>query len=90
MLQNWPTWNNRDVATEIWACLPYAIIWTVWRIRNAVIFHDAPATAGMAMQNIQSATWQWLNMSLRAMELRENVRFTDLLYGWRYVMIEQW
>ncbi|KAF5193659.1 hypothetical protein FRX31_016754, partial [Thalictrum thalictroides] len=67
---NWPTWNSRDVATEIWACLPYAVIWTIWRIRNAVIFDDVSTVAGMAVQNIKSAIWQWLNMSLRAMELR--------------------
>ncbi|KAF5181453.1 hypothetical protein FRX31_028960 [Thalictrum thalictroides] len=89
VLQNWPVWNGRSLAAEIWDVLPYAVMWTVWKSRNAIIFDNVNVSAGMIIQHIKASVWQWLNMSSRAMELREKVQFSDLVHGWRYVMVDQ-
>ncbi|KAF5202672.1 hypothetical protein FRX31_007741 [Thalictrum thalictroides] len=90
LLLNWPTFNNSDVAAEIWARLPYVVLWCIWRQRNDVIFNNGTADTRKLMLIIKATSWTWLNMSERAMDLRKKIQFTDLLFGWRYVMSEQW
>ncbi|KAF5192494.1 hypothetical protein FRX31_017919 [Thalictrum thalictroides] len=81
--------NSRELAGEIWAVLPYAVIWTTWKIRNEVLFDNGTAVASKAVRRIKSVVWNWMNMSLKVMDLREQFKLTDLLQGWRYVMVEQ-
>ncbi|KAF5196697.1 hypothetical protein FRX31_013715 [Thalictrum thalictroides] len=90
MLQSWKDFNSREVASEIWAILPYALLWTVWRVRNEVIFQGGTADEYKVIQRIKATIWGWLNMSHMAKSLRDKFQFTDTLFGWQYVMIEQW
>ncbi|KAF5191549.1 hypothetical protein FRX31_018860 [Thalictrum thalictroides] len=89
MLLNWPEWNSRDIAAELWAGLPYAVIWTVWKVRNLAIFDNEVVTAAKTIKLIKAMVWQWMNMSINAMQLRAKVSFPEVLYGWRVVMVEQ-
>ncbi|KAF5177486.1 hypothetical protein FRX31_032930 [Thalictrum thalictroides] len=89
ILQNWPVFHSNEVAADIWAILPYATLWTIWQTRNDVIFNGGTWDTNRVIQRIKATVWGWLNMSLKSMELRKKVKFTDLLFGWRYVMSEQ-
>ncbi|KAF5177098.1 hypothetical protein FRX31_033317 [Thalictrum thalictroides] len=56
--QNCLDMNSREIAVEIWAGLPYAVIWTVWKTRNAVIFENDTAVAGKVLQRFKATIWQ--------------------------------
>ncbi|KAF5191896.1 hypothetical protein FRX31_018517 [Thalictrum thalictroides] len=64
-------------------------MWVIWNTRNSVVFDNAAVSGSKTMHHIKSTIWQWLNMSPKAMELREEMQFTDLLHGWRYIMVEE-
>ncbi|KAF5199196.1 Reverse transcriptase zinc-binding domain [Thalictrum thalictroides] len=63
MLQSWKDFNSREVTSEIWAILPYALLWTVWRVRNEVIFQGGTADEYKVIQRIKATIWGWLNIA---------------------------
>ncbi|KAF5203901.1 hypothetical protein FRX31_006512 [Thalictrum thalictroides] len=64
LLLNWPSFNSKDIAAEIWGRLPYAVIWCIWRSRNRVTTEK-----DKVLQAVKATSWAWLNMSKSAMEL---------------------
>ncbi|KAF5184314.1 hypothetical protein FRX31_026099, partial [Thalictrum thalictroides] len=82
--------SSREVAFHIWAILPAAVLWVLWRTRNDAIFNEGEVVYDKTIQAIKAAVWSWLNISSRAMEAKQSLKFTDMLYGWRTVMYEQW
>ncbi|KAF5194623.1 hypothetical protein FRX31_015790, partial [Thalictrum thalictroides] len=57
-------------------------MWVIWKTRNSAVFDNAAVSVSKTMHHVKSTIWQWLNMSPKAMELREEMQFTDLLHGW--------
>ncbi|KAF5176189.1 hypothetical protein FRX31_034224 [Thalictrum thalictroides] len=90
MLESWSEFKSKEVVAAMWDILSYALIWTVWRVRNEVIFRDRVADCNKILQRVKATIWGWLNISKKSMELRKQITFTDVLFGWRYVMVEQW
>ncbi|KAF5178681.1 hypothetical protein FRX31_031732 [Thalictrum thalictroides] len=86
----WKDFNSKDLAFYVWAILPSAVLWVLWKLRNEVIFNDGQVVFEETMTVIKATIWSWLEMNTRAMEYRKAFKFTDMLYGWRLIMCEQW
>ncbi|KAF5201039.1 hypothetical protein FRX31_009372 [Thalictrum thalictroides] len=65
-------------------------MWVIWRSHNDVIFNEGKVTYDRTVQAVKATVWSWLNISSRALEARQSLNFTDVLYGWRLTMSEQW
>ncbi|KAF5200713.1 hypothetical protein FRX31_009706 [Thalictrum thalictroides] len=40
--------NSHGIAADLWATLPYAVFWIVWRTKNEIVFDGGSAEAGKA------------------------------------------
>ncbi|KAF5193044.1 hypothetical protein FRX31_017367 [Thalictrum thalictroides] len=90
IFRNWRVFNSKDLAFHVWAALPYAVVWVLWRVRNEAIFNDGRVEFEHIKMTVMATVWNWMNMSNRALEARQGIKFTDILYGWRMVMREVW
>ncbi|KAF5192074.1 hypothetical protein FRX31_018339 [Thalictrum thalictroides] len=78
------------LAFHIWSVLPAAVMWVIWRTRNEAIFNEGKVDCDLMLQAVKASLWSWMNISSRALEARKTFTYTDLLYGWRMVMREDW
>ncbi|KAF5177956.1 hypothetical protein FRX31_032457, partial [Thalictrum thalictroides] len=53
------------------------------------VFGNAEMQPVKLLQNIKGTIWAWLNMTQTSMKLKEKIKFSDLLFGWRFIMSEQ-
>ncbi|KAF5185846.1 hypothetical protein FRX31_024566 [Thalictrum thalictroides] len=77
-LQGWPKLNSSRWGTVVWQLTPYAVLWTVWKSKNNVIFNDESLTAEKVVVRAKAIIWYWC----LGKEVRRGHRFSELLHNW--------
>ncbi|KAF5205454.1 hypothetical protein FRX31_004963 [Thalictrum thalictroides] len=82
VLSQWPIMYMGTIKEKIWAILPYAVVWSLWNLRNNAIFKDGEVVVVNEIRKLKGLIWSWLNMDKKTMELRESICFLDLILHW--------
>ncbi|KAF5175737.1 hypothetical protein FRX31_034674 [Thalictrum thalictroides] len=65
-LAAWPKLGSNGFREGICATIPYATIWVIWCIHNAMIFNSEVFSVEKAVARIKWTVWVWMELS-RAM-----------------------
>ncbi|KAL8536827.1 hypothetical protein ACS0TY_012122 [Phlomoides rotata] len=49
--------KNKDIATTIWV----GVVWTIWNLRNDVIFNNAQKNIRKIVEEVKGRLWSWIS-----------------------------
>ncbi|KAF5187677.1 P-loop containing nucleoside triphosphate hydrolases superfamily protein [Thalictrum thalictroides] len=53
-LQRWPQLNNSRLGSAVWKILPAAVLWSIWKCRNSVIFKGETLSRDNLIKSIKT------------------------------------
>ncbi|KAF5188869.1 hypothetical protein FRX31_021540 [Thalictrum thalictroides] len=77
-LKGWQKTNSNRLRTAVWQLTPYAVLWTLWKIRNGIIFEDKRFSIDEGVLLVKSCIWYWL----LGKEVRKGHQFSELIDNW--------
>ncbi|KAF5180014.1 hypothetical protein FRX31_030405 [Thalictrum thalictroides] len=60
LLIAWPKAIGLHLGKRVWELLPYAVIWTLWRIRNDRIFKEKMVSMERMVVEVKTTLWYWV------------------------------
>lgn len=56
----WHNHNLKPLASKIWACIPLAVLWSFWKMRNEFIFQNTPLNWAEVIELIKIRVTFWV------------------------------